>query len=113
LRAEIETRSVGLQPRSGERILIAEAAPQGSRVGTSVRTTLYSILREPLGADPWPCAPSLATSRPTARSLRKALSETRRPPPAIFAVGVQDRGRLCPAVDILQGHAPGQVGVDP
>lgn len=51
LRAELPRHAAALQPRSGERIVIAEADPQGSLVGTSVRTGLYPLLREHLGAD--------------------------------------------------------------
>ncbi len=40
-----------LAPRDGERIVIAEADPQGSRVGTRVREAMYPLLEEELGAD--------------------------------------------------------------
>lgn len=51
LQAELPSHAAALQPRSGERIAIAEADPQGSRVGTSVRMTMYPLLREYLGED--------------------------------------------------------------
>lgn len=38
-----------LAPRSGETIVIAEADPQGSYVGTHVRTSMYAALRAALG----------------------------------------------------------------
>jgi hypothetical protein len=40
-----------LKPRDGERIVLAEADPQGSFVGTAVRKRLYPILLGQLGAE--------------------------------------------------------------
>ena len=40
-----------LVPKAGETIVIAEADPQGSYVGTHVRTSMYTALREALGDD--------------------------------------------------------------
>ncbi len=40
-----------LQPRDGETIVLAEADPQGSRVGTRVRTEMYPLLQQHLGED--------------------------------------------------------------
>lgn len=40
-----------LVPGSNERIILAEADPQGSFVGQRVRTKLYAVLRERLGKD--------------------------------------------------------------
>jgi hypothetical protein len=51
LRTELSQRAAALTPRDGERIVIAEADPQGSLVGTRVRTVLYPLLREELGQD--------------------------------------------------------------
>ena len=51
LRAQLPQHIGALQPRSGERIVIAEADPQGSLVGTTVRTALYSLLGDRLGED--------------------------------------------------------------
>jgi hypothetical protein len=51
LRTELRLHAAALQPRSGERIVIAEADPQGSQVGTSVRAAMYPQLREHLGDD--------------------------------------------------------------
>ena len=45
-------RSAELHPRSGERLVIAEADPQGSFVGVHVRTALYDALATALGPDP-------------------------------------------------------------
>lgn len=42
-------RSAELAPRAGERIVIAEADPQGSQVGTSVRARMYPLLVSTLG----------------------------------------------------------------
>lgn len=57
LRAELASHATALQPRAGERIVLAEADPQGSRVSTSVRSHLYALLREHLGDD----APAVRT----------------------------------------------------
>ena len=51
LSAEIPAHLAGLEPREGERIVLAEADPQGSLVGTAVRKEMYSLLEEQLGAD--------------------------------------------------------------
>ena len=51
LRSALDVQAAGLQARDGERIVIAEADPQGSLVGTRVRTTMYPILEEYLGED--------------------------------------------------------------
>ncbi len=51
LRAEIPAHLAGLEPREGERIVLAEADPQGSLVGTSVREELYALLGDQLGDD--------------------------------------------------------------
>jgi hypothetical protein len=51
LRAAFADRAEDLAPRAGERIILAEADPQGSLVGTAVRTTLYRLLVETLDAD--------------------------------------------------------------
>ena len=51
LRAELPRHIEGLLPRTRERVVIAEADPQGSLVGTSVRTTLYSLLGDRLDQD--------------------------------------------------------------
>ena len=45
-------RSAELHPRSGERLVIAEADPQGSFVGVHVRTVLYDALATALDPDP-------------------------------------------------------------
>jgi hypothetical protein len=50
-RTELPRHIAALRPRQGERIVIAEADPQGSRVGTRVRRTLYSLLEQHLGDD--------------------------------------------------------------
>ena len=51
LRTQLPLHAASLAPRDGERIVIAEADPQGSRVGTRVRAMLYPQLREQLGGD--------------------------------------------------------------
>ena len=51
LRTQLPLHAASLAPRDGERIVIAEADPQGSRVGTRVRAMLYPQLREQLGDD--------------------------------------------------------------
>jgi hypothetical protein len=40
-----------LKPRDGEKIVLAEADPQGSNVGTAVRKRLYPMLEDQLGTD--------------------------------------------------------------
>ena len=42
-------RAIGLEPREGEVVVVAEADPQGSYVGTSVRTVLLARLISALG----------------------------------------------------------------
>ncbi len=51
LRLGIPASERQLRPRSGERIVLAEADPQGSRVGTRVREVLYDELRSALGEE--------------------------------------------------------------
>jgi hypothetical protein len=51
LRAELPLYADRLAPEEGEKIVIAEADPQGSQVGTRVRTRLYPLLEELLGED--------------------------------------------------------------
>ncbi len=51
LRLQLPAHAAALAPRDGERIVIAEADPQGSEVGTAVRTALYPLLEDQLGAD--------------------------------------------------------------
>lgn len=46
----LATRGALLVPRAGERVVIAEADPQGSFVGTAVRTRLYPSLLAAIGA---------------------------------------------------------------
>jgi Icc-related predicted phosphoesterase len=48
---ELPGRAASLQPRAGERIVLAEADPQGSIVGTRVRRVLYVLLEDELGRD--------------------------------------------------------------
>lgn len=49
LGAELASRAGDLAPREGEVIVLAEADPQGSQVGTRVRTDLYGQLVDTLG----------------------------------------------------------------
>ena len=51
LRRALPAAAAGLAPRDGERIVIAEADPQGSLVGTDVRVELYRLLTDYLGTD--------------------------------------------------------------
>jgi len=51
LRRTMPAAAAGLAPRDGERIVIAEADPQGSLVGTDVRVELYALLTDYLGPD--------------------------------------------------------------
>ncbi len=51
LRAVLPVHADALKPRDGERIVIAEADPQGSQVGTRVRKAMYPLLEEYLGDD--------------------------------------------------------------
>ncbi len=47
----LPAHEAGLAPRAGERVVLAEADPQGSQVATRVRTSLYPLLEEVLGQD--------------------------------------------------------------
>ena len=51
LREELRARAQTLEPREGEVIVVAEADPQGSLVGTDVRRDLYAVLAEELPDD--------------------------------------------------------------
>jgi hypothetical protein len=51
LAEEIRRRAGVLAPRDGERIVLAEADPQGSFVGVHVRTTMYAELVDAVGKD--------------------------------------------------------------
>lgn len=46
---ELPLHAADLAPREGERIVLAEADPQGSLVGTRVRRAMYPLLEEQLG----------------------------------------------------------------
>jgi hypothetical protein len=48
---QLPGRAASLRPREGERIVLAEADPQGSIVGTRVRRVLYTLLTDELGED--------------------------------------------------------------
>jgi hypothetical protein len=48
---QLPARAASLRPREGERIVLAEADPQGSIVGTRVRRVLYTLLEDELGRD--------------------------------------------------------------
>lgn len=48
---ELARHAEALRPLEGERVVVAEADPQGSRVATQVRGHLYPLLREVLGED--------------------------------------------------------------
>jgi hypothetical protein len=50
-RSVLEPAAQRLAPRTGETIVIAEADPQGSYVGTHVRKDMYAALRDALGDD--------------------------------------------------------------
>ncbi len=50
-RTALAQHAAGLAPRDGEVVVLAEADPQGSFVGTNVRTALYADLVPALGAD--------------------------------------------------------------
>jgi Icc-related predicted phosphoesterase len=50
-RAVLPEHANELEPRDGETIVIAEADPQGSQVGTRVRTAMYPLLVQTLGED--------------------------------------------------------------
>lgn len=47
--AELPLHTADLTPREGERIVVAEADPQGSLVGTRARRAMYPVLEEALG----------------------------------------------------------------
>lgn len=49
LEIEIPAHAADLRPRAGETVVIAEADPQGSEVGTATRAHLYPLLQEYLG----------------------------------------------------------------
>lgn len=49
--AELPLHATDLAAREGERIVLAEADPQGSLVGTRVRKAMYPLLEEALGED--------------------------------------------------------------
>jgi len=51
LREVLPLHEAALQPREGEVIVLAEADPQGSQVGTRVRTAMYPLLEQFLGGD--------------------------------------------------------------
>ncbi|MDP2773349.1 MAG: hypothetical protein Q8O61_07295 [Nocardioides sp.] len=51
LDAELPLHEETLRPLEGERVVVAEADPQGSLVATRVRRHLYPLLREVLGED--------------------------------------------------------------
>ncbi len=48
---QVPLHADSLRPRTGERIVIAEADPQGSLVGNAVRTKLYPLLFDAVGED--------------------------------------------------------------
>ncbi len=48
---QVPLRVAGLSPRDGEMVVLAEADPQGSEVGTRVRRVLYSALKGALSDD--------------------------------------------------------------
>ncbi len=49
IRDQVEAHGASLRPRNGEEIVVAEADPQGSLVGTRVRRKLYDALEEQVG----------------------------------------------------------------
>jgi hypothetical protein len=49
MRSQLSLAADGLAPREGEHVVIAEADPQGSLVGTDVRAVMYPLLRQYLG----------------------------------------------------------------
>lgn len=51
LRAQLPFEAGKLAAREGERIVLAEADPQGSHVGTDVRALMYPLLEQYLGED--------------------------------------------------------------
>jgi hypothetical protein len=51
LREALPDHAESLTPRDGETIVLAEADPQGSQVGTRVREAMYPLLRQQLGDD--------------------------------------------------------------
>lgn len=50
-REQLRLHGSALRPRSGEDVVLAEADPQGSQVGTAARRALYAALAERLGRD--------------------------------------------------------------
>lgn len=50
-RTQLSLHAAALRPRAGERIVIAEADPQGSEVGVQVRTAIYPLLADAVGKD--------------------------------------------------------------
>ncbi|WP_370246462.1 hypothetical protein [Nocardioides sp.] len=48
IQRQLGARGAELAPREGETVIVAEADPQGSRVGTEVRTALYAALVDAL-----------------------------------------------------------------
>ncbi len=51
VRARVPAAASELRPEAGERIVLVEADPQGSQVGTEVRRVLYAELAEALGEE--------------------------------------------------------------
>ncbi len=51
LETELTERGDDLLPKEGEQVVLAEADPQGSLVGTAVRGAMYAELRDVLGED--------------------------------------------------------------
>ena len=51
VRAGVNAAAADLQPREGERIVVVEADPQGSQVGTEVRRVLYDELADAVGTE--------------------------------------------------------------
>ena len=51
LSAELPSHVDGLVPREGEKVVLTEADPQGSQVGTRLRAQLYPLLLDVLGED--------------------------------------------------------------
>lgn len=51
LRSELRAQGAGIVPRDGEQVVLAEADPQGSWVGTRLRQRMYALLLRELGED--------------------------------------------------------------
>lgn len=49
IRNQLAANGASLQPRKGEEIVVAEADPQGSLVGTRIRRVLYDALQDQVG----------------------------------------------------------------